>query len=144
MGGRSLPPHHHYKLLPNKNNLCADRRYPRPLCSWRGRRSRRGGRRDLCLTKIPPPLFFFPAPSRQTSGLKSEPTEVAGLSGPPRLLFTSSRLHPLSVPTAAAAADATVDGECGVLRGFASLRSTCAVHPKVKGDIRVWQNWQNY
>lgn len=35
----SLPPHHHYKLLPNKNNLCADQRDPRPLCSWRGRRA---------------------------------------------------------------------------------------------------------
>lgn len=57
VGGGPLPPRHHYKLLPNKNNLCADQRDPRPLSSWWGRRAREaeGG---ICVRGWQN-LFFF-------------------------------------------------------------------------------------
>lgn len=135
----SLPPHHHSKLLPNKNNLCADRRDPRPLCSWRGRRAQQRQKEGsvFMVNKISWVSLF-----RQNSGLKPEPTAVAWLSGLLPLFAWLSSLHftqPASThpPPEAIPQQTAPDGERNVswswgFFSFSSRQSVCAVNLKVE------------
>lgn len=76
-GGEVPTPTPHFKLLPNKNNLCAGWG-AQTLLNWRGRRT--GERQKEGFVLMVNKIFSFFTLSRQISGLKSETTEVARLT----------------------------------------------------------------